>query len=192
MDFYCSMNEYITEILNRYIRYLKLRNLKYVVVGVWVSSIHKTMTQASQYNFFGRSESAMSRKGIGDRMKAKTNVATVRLASALGFQVRIKYFYGSIKYFLLSAGARQRGRGGGGAEPHHDAGHGVRAWRVPTADGVRAHGVSRYLISIISVISTISRRVDLMPRTIIGVICAADYYQFTGHSSSLDLDSRLV
>ena len=23
-------------------------------------------------------------------------------------------------------------------------------------------------------------RVDLMPRTIIGVICAADYYQFTG------------
>ena len=34
-----------------------------------------------------RSESAMSRKGIGDRVKAKTNVATVRLASALGFQV---------------------------------------------------------------------------------------------------------
>ena len=30
----------------------------------------------------------MSRKGIGDRVKAKTNVATVRLASALGFQVR--------------------------------------------------------------------------------------------------------
>ena len=85
------------------------------------------MTQASQYNFFGRSESAMSRKGIGDRMKAKTNVATVRLASALGFQVRIKYFYGSIIYILLSAGARQRGRGGSGAEPHHDAGHGVRA-----------------------------------------------------------------
>ena len=37
-----------------------------------------------------RSESAMSRKGIGDRVKAKTNVATVRLASALGFQVLIK------------------------------------------------------------------------------------------------------
>ena len=31
---------------------------------------------------------SMSRKGIGDRVKAKTNVATVRLASALGFQVR--------------------------------------------------------------------------------------------------------
>ena len=55
-----------------------------------------------------------------------------------------------------------------------------------------AHTGSLYIYYIISVISTISRRVDLMPRTIIGVICAADYYQFTGHSSSLDLDSRLV
>ena len=31
--------------------------------------------------------SGVSRKGLGDRVKAKTNVATVRLASVLGFQV---------------------------------------------------------------------------------------------------------
>ena len=46
---------------------------------------------------FLRSDSSMSRKGIGDRMKAKTNVATVRLASALGFQVIIEWFVVKIK-----------------------------------------------------------------------------------------------
>ena len=48
------------------------------------------VSQVANKRYFPRSESAMSRKGIGDRMKAKTNVATHKLASALGFQVRIK------------------------------------------------------------------------------------------------------
>ena len=70
-----------------------------------------------------RSESAMSRKGIGDRVKAKTNVATVRLASALGFQVlHLDHDNNILDNNNLSA--REAGHG---AVSHQHAGHRLRA-----------------------------------------------------------------
>ena len=55
-------------------------------VSMWLS------VKVSNPVYFYRSDSAMSRKGIGDRMKAKTNVATARLmkrfnSPIMGFQV---------------------------------------------------------------------------------------------------------
>ena len=49
----------------------------------------------------------MSRKGIGVRVKAKTNVATVRLASALGFQVSQEFgkFYWTNHYIISDSSA---------------------------------------------------------------------------------------
>ena len=71
----------------------------------------------------------MSRKGIGDRVKAKTNVATVRLASALGFQVLDLDHDKNILDNHLSA--REAGHW---AVSHQHAGHRLRARCVQELD----------------------------------------------------------
>ena len=109
----------------------------------------------------------MSRKGIGDRVKAKTNVATVRLASALGFQVGFLQEWGYGEFYFTSILFLKIER-----DPSH------------SHINMRVNGfepdVFRQLMEFAH-----TGRVDLQPRTIIGVICAADHYEFTGSRNTL-------